>query len=106
MVRALLVSFWVSVTPMMGAVWVSNVSGVGVVGGGDVAGGVTVDGVGDADGGCCLWVWVCVRRVIGLLSAFFFFDAWRSPKTTQNCSTARFLEGQPLFTAKPYRIQT
>ena len=50
MVRALLVSPWVSVPPMEGAVWVSHVSGVGVVGGGGVAGGVTVDGAGDVDG--------------------------------------------------------
>ena len=28
------------------------------------------------------------------------------PRTTQICSYARFLEGQPLFTPKPYRIQT
>ena len=46
MARALLVSSRVSVTPMVGAVGVSHVSGVGFVGSGGVAGGVTVDGVG------------------------------------------------------------
>ena len=54
MVRALLVCLRLSVppvTPMVGAVWVSHVSGVGVVGSGGVAGGVTVDGAGDVDGG-------------------------------------------------------
>ena len=53
-----------------------HVSGVGVVGGADgegVAGGVTVDGVGDVDGRwwcrSWFWVWVLARAVIGLLSA-------------------------------------
>ena len=69
MARALLVSSWVSVTPMVGPVWVSHISGVGVVGGGGVAGGVTVDGVGDVDGRCCFWVWVRVPVVFGLLWA-------------------------------------
>ena len=53
MVRALLVSPRVSMpplTPMVGAVLVSHLSVVGVVGGGYVAGGVTVDGFGDVDG--------------------------------------------------------
>ena len=36
----------------------------------------------------------------------FLMHGGPPPKTTQICSTARFLEGQPLFTAKPYRIQT
>ena len=53
MVRMLLVSPRVLaplMTPMGGAVWVSHVSGVCVVGGGGVAGGVTFDCVGDVDG--------------------------------------------------------
>ena len=55
MARALLVSSRVSVTPMLGAVWVSRVSGVGVI--------------GDVDGRCCFWVCVRVRGVFGLLWA-------------------------------------
>ena len=66
MVRALLVSSRVSVTPMVGAVWVSHIPGVGVVGGGDVAGGVTVDGVGVVFGRCWFRVWVRARGVFGL----------------------------------------
>ena len=58
MVRALLVSSRGSVTPMVGAVWVSHVSGIGVVGGRGVSGGVTVDRVGVVDGRCWFWVWV------------------------------------------------
>ena len=53
LVRLLLVSPRVSVpplTPMVGAVWVSHVPWVGVVGAGGVAGGVTVGGVVDVDG--------------------------------------------------------
>ena len=69
MVRALLMSPWVSVTPMVGAMWVSQASGVGPVGGGGVAGSVTVDGVADIDGGCWFWVWVRARAVVGLLCA-------------------------------------
>ena len=75
MVRALMVSPRVlvpPVTPIVRAPQVSQVSGVGVVGGAHgegVAEGVTVDGVGDVDGRCWLWVCVCVRAVIGLLWA-------------------------------------
>ena len=69
MLRALLISPWVSVTPMVGAVRVSHVSVVGVVGAGGVAGGVTVDCVGDVDGRCWFWVWVRARGVFGLLWA-------------------------------------
>ena len=69
LVRALLVSPRVSVTPMVGAVWVSHISGVGVVGGGGVAGGVTADGIGDVDGRCCFRVWVLAWGVFGLLWA-------------------------------------
>ena len=58
MVRALLVSSRVSVTPMVGAVWVSHVSGVGAVGGVRVAGGVTVDGVRVVDVRCWFLMWV------------------------------------------------
>ena len=60
--RALVVSFRVSVMPIVGAVWVSHVSGVGAVGVGGVAGGVTVDGVGVVDGRCWFCVWVRARR--------------------------------------------
>ena len=79
MVRVLLVLPRVSVppvTPIVRAPQVSHVSGVGVVGGPDgegVAGGVTVDSVGDVDGGwwcrSWFWVWVWARAVIGLLWA-------------------------------------
>ena len=55
MARALLVSSCVSVTPLVGAVWVSDVSGVGVV--------------GDVDGRRCFWAWFRVRGVFGLLWA-------------------------------------
>ena len=50
--------------------------------------------------GCCALCGV-------LLAPLFFFlrHGGPPPKTTQICSPARFLEGQPLFTAKPYRIQ-
>ena len=58
MARALLVFSRVSV----GAVWVSHVSGVGVV--------------RDVNGRCCFWVWVRVRGVFALwwalLAGFFF----------------------------------
>ena len=77
MARALLVSFRVSVTPIVGAVRVSHVSMVGDVGSWGVAGGVTVDGVGDVDGWCCLWVWARVRGVLGLLWALLAgFSCW------------------------------
>ena len=69
MMRALLVSSRVSVTAIVGAVWVWHVSGVGVLGSGGVAGGVTVDGVGDVDGRCCFLVWVRPRGFFGLLWA-------------------------------------
>ena len=66
-----------TVTLMVRALQVSQVPGVGVVGGADgerVAGGVTVDGgVGDVDGRwwcrCWFWVWVCAWAVVGLLWA-------------------------------------
>ena len=53
MARALLVSSRVSVTPRLGAMWVSHVSGVALV--------------GDVDGRCCFWVWVRVQGVFALL---------------------------------------
>ena len=79
MVRVLLVSHRVSVspvTPMVRVPQMSHVSRVGVVGGADgegVACGVAVDGVGDVDGRwwcrCWFWVRVCARAVIGRLWA-------------------------------------
>ena len=46
------------------------------------------------------------KRPIPQCGFFFFFgNGGPPPKTTQICSTARFLEGQPLFTAKQGSIQ-
>ena len=65
MARALLVSSKVSVISMVGVVWVSHVSGVGVAGGGGVANGVTVDGVGDVDGGAASGCGSACREPVG-----------------------------------------
>ena len=60
----LLASYQVSVKPMVGALWVPDVSGVGVI--------------GNVDGGCCFWAWVRVRGVFGLLLALvMIFVIWR-----------------------------
>ena len=60
---ALLVSSRVSVTPMVGAVWVPDVSGVGVG--------------GNVNGRCCFWAWVRVRGVFDLLWALvMIFVIW------------------------------
>ena len=53
MARALFMSSRLSVRPIVGAVWVSDISGVGVV--------------DDVDGRRCFWPWVRVRGVFGLL---------------------------------------